>query len=148
MLREQTLLCCQLSFSLECRLFLRLALLGHPTTVPPENAWELLFSCYQLTIPGSRSLLLPPLSQKKENTRDITDQITQWLGQENLAPSSLASAAACRGYKLWAQKVTDLLLPLGSTAWSQSQSSLSYPSLPPGTGKCHLYPSPRDWSNN
>jgi hypothetical protein len=67
-----------------------------PNNTPPEIAWELLFLCYRLTAPAACSLLLPPLATRKENTSDFyyfkTDQKTQWLGKEYLAPSSLASA--------------------------------------------------------
>lgn len=50
------------------------------------------------------SFLLPPESPWMKTTRKLsyckTSQITQGLGKEYPAPSSLASAAACGGYKL------------------------------------------------
>jgi hypothetical protein len=56
-----------------------------------------------------------------ENTRQPlyfkTSLIIQWLGEEYLALSFLASAAACGGYKL---RVTGLLLQIHSTACSDS----------------------------
>jgi hypothetical protein len=75
-----------------------------------------------------------------ENTRQLlyfkTSQITQWLGEEYLAPSSLASTVACGGYKPWPRELhvcySYLLHSLVRIPLPLS------PPLPLGTWKSHL----------